>query len=1108
MLQMFEARWSTLENRMADIFEVGYGRLWLPPPSRADSGNQSVGYDVYDRFDLGKPRNETLYGTETSLKTLVRSAHGAGVLVNTDFIANHDGFSDSSTVDNRGTPSNPADDVTFVQAGDYPGFVVTLPGDIDGDFHGAFEGGEENSRLSGLIDIAQEKNHQFIRHPVAAGNPQNIPAGTQGVFGRPPADVPDPNNARFYTDQGLGGTIVWDPRLMQNVTLYNFNTANPLEGDAVAENATGLLMRNARWMIQEIGVDGFRLDAARHFPRWVLNYLDQAMFLAKQETLLDGSPQHVFTFSETGYDEPDDLDDYVRKDINNTDLGQLGGNRDVLDFNLFGALKGNLTGDGFANNWHSIRGASIDTHDKPLNAPVWHRDGSQGVAFAQSHDELGPFLQNVAYAYILMMPGNALVYTNAKEFGDGRNFPRGGKVDALGGFYGETITTLVDIRNTHGRGNFHERWIDYDNGNAFSNIYVYERENSALVGLNSRVDIGYDQRTVSTGFAPDTVLVELSGNADDPAVDPSGVIYKTVRVNGSGQATIRIPRNKWLNTQNTPDPDDDVEEVHGRGYVVYGLAAPQGTLSLSNVAQVMQGATPSADNNGTARLADIDVITADSFTVQLDTIPVILPAPEGEMDLVRDVHADGDQAMIKIDRGLNINGTPGIDDVTPGSVGYGFENFTTIRTPGYIWSGGANIGTGSGTYAQTIDATQLAEGRHYVTARAFRHRDQPTGGDGGPAVFNDFKRTIYIDRLPPVAAIVSFDPFASSPNTQGDRDLIVRSVDKTADNMHFFLDLPANVTNAQIFQMTQQGQGDAGTYDRDSFVYGYFGVKTGNHVATVVTFEPTGNYNIQRFAGLFTDTNGLSPIRFGDMNGNGVYAPSDILCQGPCNNFSVEDVLYSQNNKFLAAFDVNGDGLGDNHDLFALGDELIDGGADGSVLTAYTNLLLKRGDFNANGTTNLVDVSLLYGQYESSPAPAPWLYDLNLDGDVDDDDVTTMITELFRTVPGDFNLDGAVDSSDYVLARKFLGATGALYTQGDADLDGDVDANDLAEWEENFGFLRQPLQPGAGGSPAVPEPSTFLLMASTAMILLTIKTQRARNSNASCMIQLRARPAL
>ena len=91
----------------------------------------------------------------------------------------------------------------------------------------------------------------------------------------------------------------------------------------------------------------------------------------------------------------------------------------------------------------------------------------------------------------------------------------------------------------------------------------------------------------------------------------------------------------------------------------------------------------------------------------------------------------------------------------------------------------------------------------------------------------------------------------------------------------------------------------------------------GNHVVTVVTYEPTGNFNIQRFPGQLTQTNiGLG---FGDMNSSGAYTTSDIRCSGVCSNNSVEDVLYSQNTKFRAAFDVNGDGLGDNRDLFGLG---------------------------------------------------------------------------------------------------------------------------------------------------------------------------------------------
>ena len=167
ILQWFESSYQTIESRLADIFMAGYGFVWLPPPYRADQGGFSVGYDVYDRFDLGKPANPTLYGTEEGLKTLATMLHRAGVEMHVDYIINHNGFS------NLGTAG-------FAKAGGYPGFALTLPNDVDGDFNSAFAGGVERERLAGLIDIAHEKNHRFIRSPVAAGNPKNLPAGTVG----------------------------------------------------------------------------------------------------------------------------------------------------------------------------------------------------------------------------------------------------------------------------------------------------------------------------------------------------------------------------------------------------------------------------------------------------------------------------------------------------------------------------------------------------------------------------------------------------------------------------------------------------------------------------------------------------------------------------------------------------------------------------------------------------------------------------------------------------------------------------------------------------------------------------------------------------------------
>lgn len=1013
ILQIYETRWDLVEERMADIHAVGYGRMWVPPPTLSfEGGSQaSVGYDVFDRFNLGEPRAETRYGTSESFRAMVQSAHNAAVAVNPDLIWNHNAFRNRY-------------DSGFVAAGGYPGFAVTLPGDINGDFHDPSASGDIQGQISGLLDIAQEKNNQFIRHPTQVGNPNNIPAGT--VFNKPNA-----NNAALYPDQGLGGTSVIDGR-GNPTTLYNFNADNPLAGDPVMESALGLLMRNVRWMIQEYDVDGFRMDAIKHFEAQYLQDFDTASYLAKRTPLLDGSPNHVYTFGEAFDGNKAFLQTFIRKDINNANPGVVSGNRDVLDFSLFFALRDNLTSNGFANNWHNIKKAPVDLNDDGL------MNGSQGVAFVESHDSTGAALGNVAHAYTLMLPGQSIVYMNSDAI-PGETFPHAGRNDALGGFYGDAITKLVDIRNSHGRGNFQERWLDDAfNPNGFSNVYVYERLNSAIVGLNSRNDGAIETRSgVQTAFAPGTVLVELTGNATSSTVDPTNAIADTVAVDANGRINVSIPGNAG----------------HGRGYVIYGVAAPQGSLQVTS-SSILEGTNPTSANYGTARTSDIEVVTTTTFTVRLNTTPVSLKNPNGA-GTVRDTHADGDAAMLMIDTGIDFNGNGVVDHVTPGSVSYGFEEFESVNSPGYVWNGVQNVGTGTGLYEQVIDTTQLSEGRHYITARAFRHRDASTGGDGGPAVYNDFRSAIYVDLLPPDSTVESFEPYG----TTSQRDLIVRSVDNTADRVHVFLDLPATMAEEDILAMATANQNRAAYYDRDKFVYGMTGVTSGNHTVTIVTIEETGTTNIEREVGFLTNTN--VGRGFGDLNFDGVINAADLT--GPA---GFELLLYSQNTSFNAAGDINGDGLVDNIDLLLLPSYVLSGATDTRVPDRLEQMLLRRADVNQDSVTNLDDLVAL----EAGLGGSDWLLDLDGNGVVEVADGAVMVTQLALTSPGDFNLDGVVDAADYTVWRDNLGA-GLL---GDANFDGVADAADLAIWRDAYGEVRQQLAL-TGSSLAVPEPTSAAL---------------------------------
>ncbi|MFP6700996.1 MAG: GEVED domain-containing protein, partial [Planctomycetaceae bacterium] len=732
------------------------------------------------------------------------------------------------------------------------------------------------------IDINQGKNHQLIRHPVDPANANNVPDGT--TF-----NVPDANNARFYPDQDLTPILVFDPSTGESdIPIYPFNTGNPLAGDAIQENALGLLMRNAQWLVQTVGVDGFRLDAVKHFETFVLQFFDRAVYRSIQETNLDGSLRHVFSFSEVYDGDKAFQQTKIRKDIDPGDPGRVGGNRDVLDFPLFFALRDNLTNNGFTNDWRNIRNASQDVQDDGFA-----NNGSQGIAFVNSHDEQGAFLGSVAHAFVLMRPGNAVVYFNAEEFGQDRDFPKDGRGDALGGQYGDAITTLVNIRNSHGRGDY----IDRTPGGDDKEMLIFERDASSLTVLSNRVDSGFDSRTIQTNFLAGTPLVELTGNSSDSTIDPFNDFPEVVTVAGDGTVNLRVPRN--MSPSGTQ---------HNNGYLVYGAAGPQGTLSLTNVASTIAADTPNPQTNGTARLTPIDVIAADSFNVQLDTVAV------NHLGSIRDQFADGDNALLKIDQGIDLNSNSGVDFVSGDSSG--FEEFTTFRQPGYFET------DGNGQYIQTVDTTGLSEGTHFLDVRAFRHREPNEGG----AIFSSFRKVFYVDRLDPVSAVDSFDPNVEGVNEN--RQLQIRSTDRTANNIHVFLDLPAATSDATILGMLDSNS-QASQIDRDLFTSDFTELTHGNHVATVVTFEPSGNSNVQRIPGLFTST--IFGAGLGDLDTDGDIDGADIAI--------FETILQGNNSQFNPAGDFDADGDHDLLDLSLFHQALLNSGANPATLAAFDTLV-------------------------------------------------------------------------------------------------------------------------------------------------------------------------
>jgi hypothetical protein len=813
-LQWWENKWADMEHRTPDFYMAGYGALWLPPASKCGSTN-SAGYDVYDRFDLGKPGAQTAFGTDAYFRAVVNELQQTAALVNLDIVMNHNGARDTS--------------YSFWAAGGFPGLwggpLPATSGKLASDNWGDFHNGTGcctyyqsqdpssanynllNGDLVGLIDIAQEANNVYIRQPIIAGNPQNIPAGTS-------VNLPNPINSMFYPDLSLTPVTFTNPGTTRNpgslgFTVYPFNTVNQSNGTPVAENATGLLMRWTQMMLDVYHVDGFRIDAIKHSPSWFYDKYWDSMAYQRRTTPWGGKAT-PFCFGECVESNSFTYSNYVRKDAF--------ANRDCLDLNGAGQLRNLISGNGLGS-WNDVVTNHLDLADDGVN------NGSIGVTHVFSHDNgsagdgssqppLPTYKQMgyVEHAYILMRSGVPIVYHNARGISrPGGFWPREGVPLALGvdpytNAADPTITTLVQLHNWYARGDMR---ILNGSGTALNDVVVFERAKNlgssfsanVLVGVNDRYDGGFDGRTVTTSFPAGTLLREMTGNSDDPIVNSTNAIPKTIIVGTGGVVTITVPRN--LNASNVQ---------HNKGYVIYAPVVPVGTLSVTPVASTIAGDT-TATNIAQRRTTPVPVITGPTFTIQLQTTA----------NDIGDADTD-DSAVFKIDKGYaDYNGNGTIDHDQNNTVVPGYEDFLTTNSP--LYTGG------SGLYQQTISTSMLSEGYHYISVLAFKHR----AGTSDP-LFREFRQVIYVDRSPPAIALESIPSVFTSQQYQ----FVVDAQDRTTRNVYFLLDVPSGTD-----PVTQIGPFSQGSrQDRYQWRLTMDLIGTGTHTLTIVATEDSGNARV------------------------------------------------------------------------------------------------------------------------------------------------------------------------------------------------------------------------------------------------------------------------
>ncbi|MCO5044443.1 MAG: alpha-amylase family glycosyl hydrolase [Kiritimatiellae bacterium] len=533
MMQWFETDWDEMYQKLPRAALAGYDSLWVPPPTKAPIGASTkwanVGYNLYDRFDIGDvPQRgtlETRYGSRGSLRAMVDNAHNLGIKIIPDIVMNHN----ANGPDFREYPGmRPTDFHVQWQEG----YVNTLnfkrAPRMDQWYHNEGYGGTMWMDLAGLADIRTED------HPLN-GDPKRF-------------------TGEKYGFNFVDGTSYF--RHIGQYDLYPYAYTNEL--------ASEMLYRWIVWLGNAMDYDGLRLDAGKHVPYEFFGwkgsgFLHEAQwnYTQRRGYNFGGNPSDLFA------NDRDRTNAFIFAEIlspwSEIEYWYGQGNRNPMRFLDYGMKK---TADGaFTGN---MGGLGAYGSDFGPNA---------GVAYVWGHDEGPPGNSkiNMAYAYILSHVGVPMVYYTGNNitwdnYGRGAydpGNPTKNKTWMIPGYdshvLGEgsgnpgAIMNLVWLNQNFARGGEWKRW---DNDGDFFALERFDDLNGngqpdsgegiMVLALN---DTGSDMtKNLDVSFPNGTVLKDYTGNN-----------MNQVTVSG-GKANITVPGNG------------------GQGWVVYAPLSADGLV--------------------------------------------------------------------------------------------------------------------------------------------------------------------------------------------------------------------------------------------------------------------------------------------------------------------------------------------------------------------------------------------------------------------------------------------------------------------------------------------------------------------------------------------------
>ncbi len=722
MLELFQVNWDELIQKMPEIAEAGYTSFWLPPPAKGGSAF-SVGYDLFDPFDLGDKNQRgsvaTKYGTKASLLKVVETAHRFGIRVYFDNIMNHRGFDVPGY--NSSTPTNL-----------YPGLVPqdfhlqTISGGFYRNWPNVQDYGNQwdvqYESLSGLLDLANEPGS-------INGNFGNTLGSTTPKL----SFIRQPNNRDYYMDPALpsiGGP--WHP----------FNGTN---GVPVAEDVNAYEIRAVMWTLATTKCDGFRLDAVKHVPSGFFGDSTATFngYMGGIQAIFDSVHGYGTNVAGNGYMESDDN----RNSCFDTEAPRN-------DAMLFGEHLGPPptyseyinTGMRLLNTPlrttldSALSGGSLSGLDARDYGPF---SAIQGVQLAQDQDHALCCVSHreLHDAYNFMHEGLPMIYSDGfNEAGspsDPNTFPIVPLANYLGQYGDNQMPDIAYLHHQLARGGTRSRWSD-------QNVVAWERYDyrdvDAATAFNNPdatvvffamndktsfpADINFDDGIARTpdgyytcapngnasrgygmriGFPPGSILTQLASSS--PGADRACARLlvhgaTTDSTQAQNTANSAAPQDRLILVNTTPPPGGGAIElkIPSGGWVMYGYQWPEASRAnpRTNAITFRQGNAPApvitvyrhdgvngdpnfnpmypfkmrgnVDANGNV----LGGIHVSNLTYAID-IPVLTNAP---FDVVVSSDASAVNLLAKMDGGLDLNSQMGLGPTT------GFDR--RDNRPGYV----------------------------------------------------------------------------------------------------------------------------------------------------------------------------------------------------------------------------------------------------------------------------------------------------------------------------------------------------------------------------------------------------------------------------------------